>query len=129
MEIIVEISPGELTDKITILEIKSERIQDPKKLSLIKTELGLLSGVYEKELPPSHKLQHLKEELKRVNEALWAIEDDIRSCEKEKKFGNRFIELARSVYITNDQRSEVKNMINQLFSSKIHEVKSYEDYS
>lgn len=129
MTFTVPISPGELIDKITILEIKSERIQDKDSLQFIQTELELLLGVFSRKAAMHAKLQNLKLELKKVNEVLWQIEDDIRICEKEKDFGERFIELARSVYITNDKRAELKGRINKLLDSNIQEVKSYEDYS
>ncbi len=129
MTFTVPVSPGELIDKITILEIKSERIQDKDNLEFIQTELKLLSDVFSRKTAMHAKLQELKLELKKVNESLWQIEDDIRICEKEKNFGDRFIELARSVYITNDKRAELKGRINKLLDSNIQEVKSYEDYS
>ena len=129
MTFTVPVSPGELIDKITILEIKSERIRDKESLEFIQTELELLLSVFERTAAMQAKLQNLKLELKKVNEILWKIEDDIRICEKEKNFGDRFIELARSVYITNDKRAELKGEINKLLDSNIQEVKSYEDYS
>ena len=129
MEIKVDISPGELIDKMTILEIKAERITDREKLSWIKTELDILMVVCKKDIPSSQSLEQLKKELKEVNEILWDIEDNIRICEKGKNFGDRFVELARAVYVTNDKRSAVKGRINHLFESKIQEVKSYEDYN
>jgi hypothetical protein len=129
MTLLVAISPGELIDKMTILEIKAERIKDAGKLVYIKAELALLRKVFEENVCISQRLGDLTINLKRVNEALWDIEDHIRICEKEKDFGKRFIELARSVYKSNDLRAELKREINELLSSNIYEVKSYEDYS
>ena len=129
MSLTVETSPGELIDKLTILEIKSDRIQDKRSLGHINTELEILNEVIEKHISVSDELKKLIARLKKINEALWDIEDNIRICEKEKNFGDRFIELARSVYQSNDLRAEIKRDINQLLSSKIYEVKSYEDYT
>ena len=96
---------------------------------MINTELSLLLDVYKDGGAVNNELEKLKKELKIVNEKLWDIEDNIRLCEKEKDFGERFIELARAVYFTNDRRSEVKGCINQLVESSFGEVKSYEDYT
>ena len=125
----VEISPGELIDKITILEIKSEKINDARKNALVQVELNILNKECNDAIKDSVQVNKLKNESKKVNEKLWVIEDEIRICEKNKDFGPRFIELARSVYMTNDVRAQLKNKINQLLSSDIQEVKSYEDYS
>ena len=126
MEIKAAISVGELVDKITILEIKTKKIKDQNKLKNVKTELNILNDYFEQ--IKNHELAKLKNDLKDVNMKLWQIEDDIRICEKNQNFDQNFIELARLVYITNDLRFEIKNSINQLFSSEIKEVKSYEDY-
>ena len=126
MEVTASISVGELVDKITILEIKLEKINNPKKLEDVKNELTILNK-YFLEIE-NIELTKLKNKLKSTNLKLWQIEDDIRLCEKNQVFDEDFINLARSVYITNDKRFELKNSINELFSSEIKEVKSYEDY-
>ncbi len=126
MNININVSVAELVDKITILEIKSEKINDLKKLENIKNELALLNKSFKH--IETEKLLNLKDNLKQINLKLWKIEDDIRKCEKNKVFDDSFIQLARDVYITNDKRFNIKNSINELFSSKIKEVKSYEDY-
>ena len=126
MNININVSVAELVDKITILEIKSEKINDINKLENIKNELALLNKSFKH--IETEKLLNLKDKLKQINLKLWNIEDDIRKCEKNKVFDDSFIQLARDVYITNDERFNVKNSINELFSSKIKEVKSYEDY-
>src|SRR5262245_45710841 len=104
----VPVSAGELLDKVTILEIKHERIGDPAKRANVARELELLRDVCQKAVPATARLDALIGELKQVNERLWDIEDEIRRCEREQSFADRFIELARSVYLTNDQRSELK---------------------
>ena len=126
MEIKASISVGELVDKITILEIKLDKIKNTDKLENIKTELNILQKYFDE--IQNNDLIGLKSNLKDTNLKLWQIEDDIRVCEKNNKFDEDFIQLARSVYITNDKRFEIKNSINQLFSSEIKEVKSYESY-
>ena len=126
MEVRASISVGELVDKITILEIKLEKINNSKKLEDVKNELTILNK-YFLEIE-NIELTKLKNKLKSTNLKLWQIEDDIRLCEKNQVFDEDFINLARSVYITNDKRFELKNSINELFSSEIKEVKSYEDY-
>ena len=126
MEVKASISVGELVDKITILEIKLEKINNPKKLEDVKNELNILNKYYLE--IENTELTKLKNKLKSTNLKLWHIEDDIRLCEKNQVFDEDFINLARSVYITNDKRFELKNSINELFSSEIKEVKSYEDY-
>ena len=126
--ILVEISPGEMIDKITILLIKSERIKDEVQLANVRHELGVLSEKMDKDIPRSPDLDILVSELKSVNEALWSIEDDIRDCEREKKYSQSFIDLARSVYTTNDKRANLKRDINLLLGSKIMEEKSYKSY-
>lgn len=124
----VEIAPGELIDKITILEIKSERIEDPDKVQNVQIELDVLATARAEKLPQSADLEELHARLKQINEALWAIEDDIRECERTKDFGDTFIQLARSVYQTNDQRAAVKREINELLGSRLVEEKSYAEY-
>jgi hypothetical protein len=129
MVISVPISWGELVDKITILEIKMDRIKDAEKLVNIKRELQSLRLIFEKGCAEPEKIGQVKAELREVNEKLWMIEDDIRKCEKEKDFSQRFIELARAVYINNDQRAAFKREINTILNSELFEEKSYEDYS
>jgi len=128
MNIKVDLSPGELIDKITILEIKLEKISQPEKLDNVKREYGILKGIIEKSIPASERLTALTTELKEINERLWKIEDEIRDCERKKDFGQKFIELARSVYMNNDKRASVKRHINELLDSDIFEEKSYREY-
>lgn len=122
------VSYGELIDKITILEIKSERIADEKKLVNVRHELNLLEQTWSESAGASHDIGHERSELKRINEALWEIEDEIRLKEADADFGPRFIELARAVYVTNDERAAVKRRINDMLGSEIVEEKSYADY-
>ena len=126
--ILVEISLGELIDKITILEIKAERIADARKLANVRYALVRLSETRVATFVMSAALERLWADLKTVNEALWEIEDDIRLCEVEQDFGPRFIELARSVYRTNDRRAAIKKEIDQLFGSAMTDEKSYQHY-
>ncbi len=126
--VLVKVAPGELIDKITILQIKSERVQDKKKLVNIRHELAELQSVQNKEIPPSEELTQLTAGLKQINERLWDIEDEIRDCERQKDFGPKFIELARSVYFQNDRRAQTKRQINELLGSEIVEEKSYKEY-
>ena len=129
MEVQINISVGELIDKITILQIKKEKITNQEKVKKVSYELQLLENSLNSfEKSKKNELENLMIELKKINQKLWEIEDDIRLLEKNKEFGDNFIELARSVYITNDERFEIKNKINRLFSSDIEEVKSYEKY-
>ena len=128
MNVNVEISIGEFFDKITILEIKKERISNEDKLVNINKELDDLNALLiEQSFSRDDAAQEVSE-LKAINEALWEIEDDIREQESQKTFGDRFIELARAVYITNDKRSEVKRDINLKLGSDFVEEKSYEEY-
>ena len=128
MNVSVEISIGEFFDKVTILEIKRERIQDEDKLENINNELSALNALLE-QLPFSRgDVADEVSELKTINESLWLIEDDIRDKEAAKSFDQEFIELARSVYITNDKRSDVKRDINIKLGSSFIEEKSYEQY-
>jgi post-segregation antitoxin (ccd killing protein) len=124
----IDVAPGELIDKITILEIKAERIQDASKLKNVRHELILLVAVRDRELSVSKDLAELSAELKRKNEELWRIEDEIRECERRKQFDSTFIALARAVYVTNDERCAVKRRINELTDSSIREEKSYAPY-
>jgi Family of unknown function (DUF6165) len=126
--ILVEIAPGELVDKITILEIKRVRITQPDKLRNVEVELAILDDARSKAMPPSEELRRLTDQLRDVNEALWVIEDDIRQCERDGDFGTRFIDLARSVYRQNDKRAALKRQINDVLGSKIIEEKSYAKY-
>jgi hypothetical protein len=132
----VETSFGELVDKITILEIKSDRMTDPAKLVNVRRELETLivsfDAVREAHATTEESRMRLAEivvQLKRVNEDLWQIEDDIRDCEREQDFGSTFVELARSVYHQNDKRAAFKRQINDLLGSRLVEEKSYQDYS
>ena len=124
----IEIAPGELIDKITILEIKSERIEDTKKVANVRIELETLEASRDATLPASPDLTRLTAALKAVNEELWVIEDDIRDCERAEDFGPEFIRLARAVYKTNDRRAALKREINELLGSRLIEEKSYQPY-
>jgi len=137
MQIYAEVSPGELFDKLTILEIKIERIDDAVKLANVKKEYKILSKIRDEHVAASDTLSNgastsalsrLVKQLKRVNETLWVIEDDIRDCERREDFGKIFVELARSVYIENDQRAVLKKKINTLLHSNLFEEKSYQAY-
>lgn len=125
----VPVSPGEVLDKITILEIKSERMTDPQKLVNVRLELELLTRTWREAVTEDDTVQRIHAELKHINEALWVIEDDIRDKERLKEFDDRFIELARSVYVTNDQRAAAKKALNLHLGSEINEEKSYQDYN
>jgi len=127
MIISTPVSLGELVDKISILHIKNINIKDEEKIKLIREELELLNQTLNKHIN-NKDIQNYLDSLIEINSKLWTIEDDIRDCERNKKFDQTFIELARSVYFTNDKRSEVKLEINKKFGSKIIEVKSYEEY-
>ncbi len=127
-DILVPVSPGEMLDKITILEIKSERIDDPGKVANVRHELELLTTVWNQAVADDSTISELKARMKSINEELWVIEDDIRDQEKAKDFGSRFVELARAVYVTNDQRAAAKKELNLYLGSDIVEEKSYQDY-
>ena len=127
MIISTPVSLGELVDKISILHIKNINIKEDEKLKLIREELELLNQTLNKHIK-KNDIQNYLDSLIEINSKLWVIEDDIRDCERNKKFDQTFIDLARSVYFTNDKRSEVKLEINKKFGSKIIEVKSYEEY-
>ncbi len=127
--ITIEVSAGELLDKLTILEIKSERITDPDKLRHVRDELILLAAVRQGTLPATPELSDLADQLKAVNQKLWQIEDDIRLCEREGRFDEQFIGLARSVYRENDRRATLKHAINVLLGSALIEQKSYASYT
>ena len=127
--LMVEIAAGELIDKITILQIKRERISAPDKLRNIQAELETLEQARAHSIPGSPDLDRLTAELKGVNEALWRIEDDIRDHERNKNFGPSFVELARAVYSQNDRRAELKRAVNELVGSRLVEEKSYARYN
>ena len=124
-KILSEISPGELLDKISILEIKLEKIQAKNSLIEITKEHNILKKIRNSSIKMSTKVENLYKSLKEINLNLWNIEDKIRICEKNKDFGQNFIKLARSVYFNNDKRAKIKSDINKLLGSNIQEVKSY----
>jgi len=124
----VPVSPGELLDKISILEIKAERIDDGAKHANVERELDLLTGLWHAAGLESNEITELRARLRAINERLWDIEDAIRDCERRGDFGERFVDLARSVYRTNDRRAALKRRINQRLDSTIVEEKSYADY-
>lgn len=123
--ITAEVSPGELIDKITILEIKRDRIRDERKLANVRAELEVLTQTRDRAIASSPELRRLTDELRSINESLWDVEDELRECERRSDFGPRFITLARAVYKTNDRRAEVKYEINRLLRSRLFEEKSY----
>lgn len=127
-DIKIPISPGELLDKITILQIKAERIEDPAKVKNVKVELDLLLNIWAQTVTNDAEIAALTKELMSINKKLWIIEDDIRDEERNKQFGERFVELARSVYIVNDDRANAKKKVNLYLNSSIVEEKSYQDY-
>ena len=127
-DIHVPISPGELLDKITILRIKAARMADPAKVTNVKHELGLLEKTWKDSGAAAVDLGTAEAELTGVNEKLWVIEDEIRDEERAKRFTDRFIELARAVYFTNDDRAAIKKRVNLLLGSTIVEEKSYKQY-
>lgn len=127
-EILVPISPGELIDKLTILQLKIENIADPEKLANIRHEEKLLKTTVQRSITSSPELQALWDQLYAINADLWAIEDDIRACDARGDFGEAFIALARAVYVTNDKRAAVKKQINLLLGSDLVEEKSYVEH-
>ena len=127
-KIIVEVSIGELLDKISILEIKQKKIKNPNKLRFINDEYIILKNQLNENVEPSNKLDELYRTLKEINSKLWIIEDDKRQCEKEKKFDEKFIKLSREVHFLNDDRAKIKLEINNLTNSKIKEIKEYTNY-
>ena len=127
-KIIVEVSIGELFDKISILEIKQEKIKDPEKLKFIKNEHSILKDQLKKNVESDDKLNHLYQSLKEINAKLWIIEDDKRQCEKLKDFGEKFIKLSRDVHFLNDDRAKIKLKINNYTGSEIKEIKEYTSY-
>jgi hypothetical protein len=126
--ILAPITPGELLDKLTILAIKLERITDAAKRAQVNTEWAALEAVRARAIPPSPELAELTAALRRVNEALWDVEDALRVCERDRDFGPRFIELARSVYHNNDERFRLKKRINELLGALFSEQKAYVEY-
>jgi hypothetical protein len=127
-QILVPVSPGEVLDKITILEIKSERMEDEAKLRNVRRELELLNRKWAEAVSEDETVLRIHAALKRINEALWEIEDDIRDKERLAEFDERFVQLARSVYFTNDKRAAAKKELNLHLGSDIIEEKSYQDY-
>ena len=127
-KIIVEVSIGELLDKISILEIKQGKIKDPEKLKFINNEHSILKDQLEKNVKSDEKLNDLYQSLKEINSKLWVIEDDKRQCEKEKDFGEKFIKLSRDVHFLNDDRAKIKLKINNHTGSVIKEIKEYTSY-
>jgi len=127
-KIIVEVSVGELLDKISILEIKQEKIKDPKKLKFISGENSVLKEQLDINVKSDDKLDNLFQSLKDINSKLWVIEDDKRQCEKDKDFTEKFIKLSRDVHFLNDDRAKIKLEINNHTGSKIKEIKEYTNY-
>jgi hypothetical protein len=127
-KIIIEVSIGELLDKISILEIKQEKIKDPEKLKFISDEHAVLKDQLNKNVKSNDEIEKLFQSLKEINAKLWVIEDDKRLCEKEKDFTEKFIKLSRDVHFLNDDRAKIKLEINNLTGSKIKEIKEYTSY-
>ena len=127
-KIIIEISVGELLDKISILEIKQEKIKDPEKLKFLKDEYLILKSQLDQNVKTDEKLKKLYSSLKEINSKLWIIEDDKRQCEKNKDFGEKFINLSRDVHFLNDNRANIKLEINNYTGSEIKEIKQYTKY-
>ena len=127
-KILTEISAGELLDKLSILEIKLNKIKDSKLLQEIKKEYKILNETKNKNINSLNKINILYKNLKKINEKLWRIEDEIRLCEKKSNFKDKFIQLSRNVYFTNDKRSKTKSKINKILGSNIKEVKQYTEY-
>ena len=127
-KIIVEVSIGELLDKISILEIKQEKIKDSEKLKFINNEHSILKNQLDKNVKSDDKLNDLYQSLKEINSKLWVIEDDKRQCEKDKDFGEKFVKLSRDVHFLNDDRAKIKLEINNHTGSVIKEIKEYTSY-
>ena len=127
-KIIVEVSVGELLDKISILEIKKEKIKDSEKLKFILNEHSILKNQFKENVKSDEKLEKLFKELKEINAKLWVIEDDKRNCEKNKDFGEKFIKLSRDVHFLNDDRAKIKLEMNNHTGSSIREIKEYTSY-
>ena len=129
MSIMAPISAGELVDKITILRNKARRIGDPAKEANVRKELAMLEALADEALPKTPEIDRLTAQLSEVNIALWDIEDGKRDCERRGDFGDRFVQLARSVYVENDRRAAIKRAINEAAGSDIVEEKSYKPYA
>ena len=127
-KILVEVSVGELLDKISILEIKSEKIKDSEKLNYIKDEYKILKDQLNKNIKNYNEIESLYNSLKEINSKLWVIEDDKRLCENNSEFGEKFIKLSRDVHFLNDERARLKLEINNITGSKIKEIKEYTKY-
>ena len=127
-KILVEVSVGELLDKISILEIKKDKIKDQEKLKFIINEHEILKEELDKNIKTDEKINKLYQSLKEINAKLWVIEDDKRQCEKESDFGEKFVKLSRDVHFLNDDRAKIKLEINNLTGSKIKEIKEYTSY-
>ena len=127
-KIIIEVSIGELLDKISILEIKQEKIKDPEKLKFISNEYSILKNQLKKNVRTDDKLNEFFQSLKKINTKLWVIEDDKRKCENDKDFGDKFIKLSRDVHFLNDDRAKIKLEVNNHTGSKIKEIKEYTSY-
>ena len=127
-KIIVEVSTGELLDKISILEIKKEKIKDPNKLKFINDEHSILRDQLNKNIKTDDEIEKLFQSLKEINSKLWTIEDNKRQCEKDKNFGEKFVKLSRDVHFLNDDRAKIKLEINNYTGSKIKEIKEYTSY-
>jgi len=127
-KILVEVSIGELLDKLSILEIKKEKIKDPDKLNFINDEYNILNVQLKNNIKSDEKLEKLFKTLKEINSKLWVIEDDKRMCEKNSDFGEKFVKLSRDVHFLNDERAKIKLEINNLTGSKIKEIKEYTSY-
>ena len=127
-KILVEVSIGELLDKISILEIKKVKIKDPKKLEFINDEYNILKSQLDQNVKSGEKLGNLFQSLKEINSKLWVIENEKRMCEKNSDFGEKFVKLSRDVHFLNDERAKIKLLINEQSGSKIKEVKQYTDY-
>ena len=127
-KILVEVSVGELLDKISILEIKQEKIKNTESLKFIKDEYNILKAELDKNVKTDNNLKNLFNSLKEINSKLWVIEDDKRMCEKNKDFGEKFIKLSRDVHFLNDERAKIKLEINNHTGSKIKEIKEYTNY-
>ena len=127
-KIIVEVSIGELLDKISILEIKQEKIKDEDKLKFINNEHSILKAQLDKNIKSDDKLKKLFQSLKEINSKLWVIEDEKRQCEKDKNFSEKFIKLSRDVHFLNDDRAKIKLEINNHTGSSIKEIKEYTNY-
>ena len=127
-KIIIEVSIGELLDKISILEIKQEKIKNPEKLKFISNEHSILKNQLDKNVKTDDKIKELFQSLKNINIKLWVIEDEKRLCEKDKDFGEKFIKLSRDVHFLNDDRAKIKLEINNYTGSAIKEIKEYTNY-